>query len=128
MTLEQKWDVEKPALMRAYKQTTLKDGDGDAWVERKEFKALIRNIYVTQKLWELFDNLDSGDDRRINLAEFSVGMGTYGVSKSDAKALFTHIDKVSLPHVGVLTCFRMEGGRYCLMSFVPMLPAWLCQM
>jgi hypothetical protein len=30
-----KWAISKPALMRAYKKTTLKDGDGDPWVERK---------------------------------------------------------------------------------------------
>ena len=27
----------KPALMRAFKRTTLKEGDGDDWVQRHEF-------------------------------------------------------------------------------------------
>ena len=37
------WPLSKPTLMRAYKKTTLKDGDGDAWVDRKEFAAFLQN-------------------------------------------------------------------------------------
>merc|ERR1719498_2083952 len=29
---EKGWPLSKPTLMRAYKKTTLRDGDGDAWV------------------------------------------------------------------------------------------------
>ena len=29
LVVEKGWDISKPALMRAYKKTTLKDGDGD---------------------------------------------------------------------------------------------------
>ncbi len=34
----------KPAVMRAFKKTTLQDGNGDDWVQRKEFVPLLRNI------------------------------------------------------------------------------------
>ena len=61
---ERGWDISKPALMRAYKKTTLKDGDGDAWVEKKEFVAMIQNMFLFQSMWDLFDDIDTEDDRR----------------------------------------------------------------
>lgn len=66
--MQRQWGIAKPALMRAYKQTTLRDGDGDAWVEKQELKALLRNIVVTQSLFEVFDDIDTGDDRRFGRA------------------------------------------------------------
>ena len=64
MIVEKQWNISKPALMRAYKKTTLKDGDGDAWVEKKEFADLIRNIFFFDRLWDVFDDIDTDDDRR----------------------------------------------------------------
>ena len=64
LVVAKKWDISKPAMMRAYKCTTLKDGDGDTWVEKKEFKALLRNLFFMQSLWDLFDDVDTDDDRR----------------------------------------------------------------
>ena len=48
----------KPALMRAYKRTISRagGGDGDDWVETREFAALLRNIYYFNKLWDTFDS------------------------------------------------------------------------
>eukprot|EP00730_Choanoeca_flexa_P002473 TRINITY_DN11063_c0_g1_i10.p1 TRINITY_DN11063_c0_g1~~TRINITY_DN11063_c0_g1_i10.p1 ORF type:complete len:605 (+),score=167.23 TRINITY_DN11063_c0_g1_i10:232-2046(+) len=70
----------KPALMRAFKQTTLKDGDGDAWVERKEFPALLRNVFIFNKLFHVFEKMDSDGDDRIDLDEFRKGAVQVGVS------------------------------------------------
>lgn len=79
LVIDKGWDISKPAMMRAYKQTTLKDGDGDAWVEKKEFRALLRNLFFVENLWEIFDDLDTGDDRRYvkrsNCAEVEVSSG-----------------------------------------------------
>jgi len=76
----------KPALMRAYKKTCLKDGDGDAWVEKKEFHALLLNIFWFGKLFQIFQAIDSGADRRIDLREFTSGMASLGLQLSAAEA------------------------------------------
>lgn len=80
------WEVSKPSLMRAYKHTTLKDGDGDPWVEKKEFAAFLRNLFFYERLWSIFDELDDNDDRRIDLSEFKAGMAKLGSNMSDAQA------------------------------------------
>jgi Ca2+-binding EF-hand superfamily protein len=94
-----KWVVErypllnsKPALMRAYKKTTLKDGDGDAWVERKEFIKLLRNLFYFNRVFIVFDNIDTDDDRRIDLEEFKTGFEVLNLD-ADAEKVFTEIDR-----------------------------------
>eukprot|EP00927_Polykrikos_kofoidii_P030130 TRINITY_DN25989_c0_g1_i1.p1 TRINITY_DN25989_c0_g1~~TRINITY_DN25989_c0_g1_i1.p1 ORF type:complete len:486 (-),score=97.10 TRINITY_DN25989_c0_g1_i1:168-1625(-) len=88
------WLNNKPALMRAYKKTILKDGDGDDWVEKKEFHALLLNIFWFNRLWQIYDVVDTGDDRRINVREFVSGMGQLGLhmSQQEAEAEFAKID------------------------------------
>jgi hypothetical protein len=75
----------KPALMRAYKQTTQRDGDGDAWVERPEFPSLLRNLVYFNKLFAAFDDVDGDDDRRLTLAEFRSGCVKVGLKVSTAE-------------------------------------------
>jgi len=91
------WLNNKPALMRAYKKTILKDGDGDDWVEKHEFHALLLNIFWFNKLWTVFQQVDSGHykDRRINFQEFYAGLahlGLQGMSEADARKEFQTID------------------------------------
>lgn len=64
----------KPALMRAYKKTTLRDGDGDSWVEKKEFPALLVNLLYFNALFDAFDGIDTDDDRRVDFEEFKQGL------------------------------------------------------
>jgi len=88
------WLNNKPALMRAYEKTILKDGDGDDWVEKKEFHALLLNIFWFNKLWQVFDAIDTGDDRRMDVNEFCSGMSKLGLqlSQQEAHAEFSKID------------------------------------
>jgi len=88
------WLNNKPALMRAYKKTILKDGDGDDWVEKKEFHALLLNLFWMNKLWLIFAGMD-GDDRRMDFQEFYQGMPKLGLQLSQADAMkeFKSIDK-----------------------------------
>ena len=72
--------------MRAYKQTTLRDGDGDSWVERDEFPALLRNLFYFNKLFVVFDDIDTDDDRRLTLDEFKVGCSKVGLKLSAKEA------------------------------------------
>jgi len=87
----------KPALMRAYKYTTSKSGggDGDAWVERFEFARLLIHIVYFNKLWSVFDDIDTGDDRRIDFSEFCCGLCHLGLDMSveAAEAAFDEIDQ-----------------------------------
>jgi Ca2+-binding EF-hand superfamily protein len=85
----------KPALMRAYKKTILKDGDGDDWVEKKEFHALLLNIFWFGKLFQIFQAVDTGADRRIDVNEFCAGLSQLGLNMSpqEASAEFSKIDQ-----------------------------------
>lgn len=88
------WLNNKPALMRAYKKTILKDGDGDDWVEKKEFHALLLNIFWFNKLFQIFQVIDTGADRRIDVNEFIQGMSALGLNldRSEAAQEFSKID------------------------------------
>ena len=86
----------KPALMRAYKQTTLKDGgDGDAWVEPKEFPQLLSNLFYFNKLFQAFTGLDTDNDRRLDFTEFKQGLDTLGmtIDEKEAHAAIKTIEK-----------------------------------
>ena len=85
----------KPALIRAYKKTTMKDGDGDSWVEKKEFRALLSNLFYFNKLFQAFQALDEDNDRRLDPEEFKESCSVLGLSYSDeeAEAEFKSIDK-----------------------------------
>lgn len=95
-----KWVVErypllnsKPALMRAYKKTTLKDGDGDDWVQRREFIKLLRNLFYFNRVFLVFDNIDTDDDRRIDLDEFKTGFDVLNMEGQDSEQVFKEIDR-----------------------------------
>lgn len=89
------WLNAKPALMRAYKKTILLNGNGDDWVQKSEFHALLLNIFWFCKLWKVFDMIDTGDDRRVDAKEFVRGMAALGLHLSDEDALaeFAKIDQ-----------------------------------
>jgi len=96
-----KWVVEqypilnhKPALIRA-QQATLKAGNGDDWVEKKEFKLLIVNLFYYNKLFWLFDQADEGKDRRMDFKEFQFCLSMCGVKMGTTKAQseFAKVDR-----------------------------------
>jgi len=84
----------KPALMRAYKKTILVDGNGDDWVQKPEFHALLLNLFWFGKLFGIFQAIDTGADRRIDFGEFRQGLGQLGLrlNDADARAEFSKID------------------------------------
>ncbi len=85
----------KPALMRAYKKTTLRDGDGDAYVEKAEFLALLRNLVYFNKLFVVFEALGTDADRRLSLEEFEQSCGRLGLARGsgEAQQVFAEMDK-----------------------------------
>merc|ERR1712216_290806 len=87
----------KPALMRAYKVTISKKGggDGDDWVEKKEFKKLLANLFYFNKIFWVYDQVDNDKDRRLNLQEFKQCLALCGAGMSNAQAQqeFRKVDK-----------------------------------
>lgn len=100
-----KWVVEqypllnhKPALMRAYKSTISVEGggDGDDWVEKKEFVKLLGNLVYFNKLFWLFSSEDDDNDRRLDLNEFRKMAAITGLNfknKMEAQEEFHKIAK-----------------------------------
>jgi len=92
------WQIcnNKPALMRAYKWCTSRagGGDGDAYIEKKEFKNLLANLFYFNKLFAVFDDIDTGEDRRVDFGEFVRGLSHIGLKLSvqDAEREFDDID------------------------------------
>ena len=84
----------KPALMRCYKKTTLRDGDGDAWIERDEFPALLSNLPYFVRLWDAFDEIEQDGDRRLDKEEFVKGAIKVGLfaTREEAEAAFEDMD------------------------------------
>ena len=80
--------------MRAFKKTTLVDGDGDCWLEKKEFPFLLPNLLYFSKLFVAFDASDTGTDGRIDLAEFKAGLHHIGMElpAEEAEEQFKSID------------------------------------
>jgi len=67
---------QKPALMRAYKKTTGKGTVASTdceFVEFAELGDLLKNLFYFNRLYHIFDKIDTDDDRRIDLAEFKKG-------------------------------------------------------
>merc|ERR1712054_372834 len=92
----------KPALMRAYKQTCLKDGgDGDAWIEPHEFPQLLTNLFYFNRLFAAFEVIDTDHDRRVDFEEFFAGLDkiSMALSREEAQEVF---DRMDSNHGGVV--------------------------
>lgn len=97
------WLNSKPALMRAFQKTTKLDSAqgssaeqkyADDYVLKTDFSDLLLNLFWFAKLWQVFEIIDTGHERRIDLAEFTSGLGFLGLklSPAEAKAEFAKID------------------------------------
>merc|ERR1712060_911404 len=69
-------------------KTILKDGDGDDWVEKHEFHALLLNIFWFAKLFNIFSVMDTRSDRRIKSPDSN---GDDWVQKKEFKALLGNL-------------------------------------
>lgn len=90
----------KPVLMRAFQAAKgvakTKSKLGDDYVEFPEFRILL--VYLRQylELWQMFDEVDTSDDRRVSKDEFRKAvplLETWGVKVTNPDATFKVIDK-----------------------------------
>ncbi|KAL1495286.1 hypothetical protein AB1Y20_017146 [Prymnesium parvum] len=88
----------RPALMRAFEAAKGGSGVGGVsadFIERREFRLLLLYLQRYMELLALFDMIDAGDDRRVDLDEFTAAvprLAEWGVHVHDAEALFAQID------------------------------------
>merc|ERR1712093_366385 len=69
---------------------------GADFAEWREFRLLL--VYIRQyfEVWQMFDEVDSADDKRVNLDEFKAALAkieSWGLKVDDAEAEFKAIDK-----------------------------------
>lgn len=102
MVLEQFPALRHPrALIRAYKKATAADqsrvykGKGDSFIQRQEFICLLKNIVYFNRVFAVFEAIDTGDDHRIDVVEFQKGLPLLGLhlSAQEAEATFRQIDR-----------------------------------
>jgi hypothetical protein len=86
----------KPALMRAYKKTTGKGTSSSTdcdFVEFAELGDLLKNLFYFNRLYHIFDKIDTDDDKRIDLPELKQGLALLKLEgKHKAEDVFKAID------------------------------------
>jgi Ca2+-binding EF-hand superfamily protein len=94
----EKYDLSSPALMRAYKATCYGTGNtGDAWIQRSEFRILLRNVFYFGKICTLFPRLEVGEldvrARRVGRDELDAALAKLGLdSMPDAERARLMVD------------------------------------
>ncbi|CUI14795.1 flagellar calcium-binding protein, putative [Bodo saltans] len=101
LAIEELFDV-KPVIMRAFQAAkgannkTNKAGSlGPDFVEKSEFRLLLVYLGKYFELWELFEAVDTDDDRRIDIGEFRKAVpviNSWGAHITDVDATFKQID------------------------------------
>eukprot|EP01012_Entosiphon_sulcatum_P008252 TRINITY_DN14417_c0_g1_i1.p2 TRINITY_DN14417_c0_g1~~TRINITY_DN14417_c0_g1_i1.p2 ORF type:complete len:188 (+),score=47.26 TRINITY_DN14417_c0_g1_i1:66-629(+) len=93
----------KPVILRAFQASKAaakaKRGgrrSGDDYVERSEFRLLLAYLRTYLELYAMFDRVDTGDDGRVSLAEFTAAapqLRKWGVEVADPVAAFREVDR-----------------------------------
>ena len=90
----------KPVIIRAFNAAKRKlkatNPHGDDYVSRAEYKYLVLYLKQYYNYWQLFDAVDTSNDRRISIQEFKGAIPTlakWGVKIDNPQASFSQIDK-----------------------------------
>ena len=90
----------KPVLMRAFtaakNKVKSKSAYGDDYVNRAEFRYLLKFLRQYYEYWVAFDRIDTNDDRRVTLAEFKMAkpeLEKWGIDMSNPEKSFREADK-----------------------------------
>jgi len=84
------------AFNAAKKKLKATNPHGDDYVSKAEYKYLVLYLKQYYTYWQLFDAVDTSDDRRINLQEFKAAIPTlakWGVKIENPQTSFNQIDK-----------------------------------
>lgn len=84
------------AFTAAKKKLKATNPHGDDYVSKAEYKYLVLYLKQYYNYWQLFDAVDTSNDRRINLQEFKGAIPTlekWGVKVDNPQAAFNLIDK-----------------------------------
>ena len=73
----------KKVLMRAYHAADVSE---DQYVQRREFRLLLRYVVYFNNLWEKFEDIDANGDHRLDLQEFKDAGGHLGITVANWKA------------------------------------------
>jgi Ca2+-binding EF-hand superfamily protein len=101
--LEMGVGLPKPVIMRAFQAANSIAQDngknrtqhGFDYIEFCEFRLFLVYLQKYLELWKVFDDIDSGDDRRISFDEFQKALpklSEWGVQVEDAQGEFNKID------------------------------------
>ena len=89
----------KPVLMRAFQaaknKVKTKGEHGEDYVEKREYRWLLYYIRQYYEYWLAFDEIDTDEDRRVGMDEFSCAipkMEDWGIDMSDPQAQWAKCD------------------------------------
>jgi Ca2+-binding EF-hand superfamily protein len=84
----------KKALMRAFKQTVVYEGNGDEYIQSDELPQLLSNLFYFNKLYAAFIDIDQDFDKRLDIQEFLKGAKKLGLKmkKKELKKEFEEMD------------------------------------
>ena len=89
----------KPVIMRAFTAAKTKGkhhgGHNDDYVTKGEYRWLLQYIRQYYILWVAFEEIDTGNDRRVGHAEFIKAvphMESWGLDMSDPEAMWKECD------------------------------------
>ncbi len=84
------------AFNAAKKKLKANNPHGDDYVSKAEYKYLVLYLKQYYNYWQLFDAVDTSNDRRINLQEFKNAiplLAKWGVKIENPQTSFNLIDK-----------------------------------
>lgn len=101
--LELSVGLPKPVIMRAFQAANgiaqengkNRSQHGFDYIEFCEFRLFLVYLQQYVELWKIFDDIDSGNDRRISFEEFEMALpklSGFGVQVEDAQDEFNKID------------------------------------
>eukprot|EP01147_Barroeca_monosierra_P010438 gene10438-2569_t len=111
---DKQWKVSRPAMMQAYQFAIARTDD---FVQRRDFPRLLRGMVFMNRLWSIFDTIDSSNDRRIDLDEFKHAFTKMHYPLTDEAATFA-FDQID----------HDDGGKVLFGEFCRYIASLACPM
>jgi Ca2+-binding EF-hand superfamily protein len=95
------WVNNKDSMQRAYQKTIKLDGNGNDWVEKEEFHELLLNLFWFGHIHQVFEEIDTTHDDRIDFNEIMAGITKLGLNLSEAQA-HVEFENMDADHSGMV--------------------------